>query len=150
MGLWAGESGICLSSANSHHRPRGGLHPPCPLPLLPPSRSPKGGSPTHARTQRHVGQGLRPHGAPLPIASVHTAAPVVSLRSGMCPPYFAHSCACIAPCQLASSRSHGSASGALGLHRPTAPVVLAGGFFSFSWSRVRPAHALAAISPPPF
>ena len=48
---------------------------------------------------------------------------------GHCPPHFVHSCATIASCHLALSCSGGSVSGALGLHRPTAPVTLAGYIF---------------------
>lgn len=146
MGLWAGESGICLSSTGSLHRPRGGLHPPCHLPLLPPSRSPRGGSPTHVRTHHIRGYGQGHRGAPLPTASVFTAAPAYVMRSAVYPPCFVHSYATFASCQLASSRSHASVGFTSVLHRTAILPPSSGGNFCLSQSRARVAVALAAIS----
>ena len=67
----------CMPPRSPVRHPRGGMLPPCPLPCLAPSRPPKGGSPTRARTTRSAGVRFRAHGAPLPISSYKYAAPAL-------------------------------------------------------------------------
>ena len=141
--VWGkGESGTCLSSAGSHHHPRGGLLPPCPLPRFTPSRPPNRGRPARARTDHRGGVRSRAHWAPLPIASFGNAAPPLLAVRALPTPFCSLLCyhCFVPPRTVVLGRFGLRCVGATSPHRPSHPRRV---YFSVLSGTARPLAALS-------